>query len=135
MERHFLLNIRVNFAVKLVLTVEVKFPDMHDIMITKVFTYIYLGWDKLERKGIERSRGLYTCLVWEWAMLSRIAPFFIVKLKWYGNPGSIQRLSTLTQIRTCMDGNQQSIVIQFSHLASSRKKKNERKAREMNHSE
>ena len=42
MGKCFALDIQADVSVKLVLTVDVKILDMHDITVMKVFTYIYL---------------------------------------------------------------------------------------------
>lgn len=62
----------------------------------KVFIFIYLWWDEVERQGF--GRRLY--LLGMGAMICRMYPF-TVKSKRYENPGSILRLSTLKKPWIC----------------------------------
>lgn len=73
---------------------EVKILAVHSLKIMKVFICIYLWSGNVERQCIERLKDL--TFAWDGAMISAISSF-LVKPKWQGNPGNIQRLSTLTK--------------------------------------
>lgn len=124
MGKCFALDIQEDFSVKLVLTVDLKIPDMHDITVMKAFTYIYLCSKARDWEG---KRLLHLLGVGVGNNNQNFS--FRVKYKCYRNPESMQGFSAVTQITTFMMAINTAMsinhknVIQFSHLAHSMRKR------------